>query len=928
VRKHLRNLLVAVLTVGLTAALAGNPVNQVPGNDASAVTVSNLRCEYLTDPLGLDVEKPRLSWIIESPRRGERQTAYRILVASTPELLARHQGDLWDSGKVASDQSVQLEYAGKALESPMCCHWKVRVWDKEGKASAWSRPARWTMGLLKPDDWQAKWIALPAADGLPHPWLRRTFNLESEVSEAVLHVNTPNLYELYLNGTKVSDDVLMPASSHHKKRFFANTHEVTALLKPGTNCIALWMAPGNCQPKFGSPHLAPIVRVQLELRGANGNSIVVTDQRWRIRPSCITQIGSWDWNDFGGERWDAAAYLEGWNQADFDDHEWAMAAEVEAPAVETSWQPLPGSRVGHPISPAKIERHEDKWVMDFGTNLVGWMRLRLADLKPGQQIRIDYADLTPASAALMHLKNKDGFQTFNQTDIYLAGDRRQDVFCSKFNQHGFRYAVVAGLSRAPVFADAEALPVRTEMESAGAFRCSNELFNHIHEATVNTFLTQTPWGVLGGGEPREKQGYGDGGSFLTGHLYNLRSDALFRKWLKDWCDNQRPDGFLNNTAPAQRPHGGGPSWGGQASELARRLHLYYGDQRAVVESYAVLKRYVAFLETHTKDDILRYFNPFKPGKFEQFQFLGDWTPPGPSADKHGFVFETDEQREFFNNCYRILLWEQLAEFAAVAGDPGGANLCHERLAVLRPLIHKTYYDPARTTYKANRQAYLAIALLARIMPPELRPVIFKQLEDDIVVGKQGHLDTGLQGTFLLLDLLTKENRSDLVARVMSQTTFPGWGFLLKERQVTTWPETWSGWGSQIILVLGSPGAWFYEGLAGVRPDPAAPGFKRIIIKPAIIGDLTWVKCHYDSPYGRIVSNWKREGSKLTMDVTIPPNTTATVYVPAKDADGVAESGTPAMEAKGVKFLRMENNAAVLAVESGTYRFVSKLGENR
>ena len=224
-RKHLRNLLVAVLTVGLTAALAGDPVNQVPGNDASAVTVSNLRCEYLTDPLGLDVEKPRLSWIIESPRRGEWQTAYRILVASTPELLARHQGDLWDSGKVASDQSVQLEYAGKALESPMRCHWKVRVWDKDGKASAWSASALWTMGLLKPEDWQgANWIGLDARlpkdehTRLAARHLRREFVIEKPIESATAYFCGLGESELYLNGRKVGDHERDPGMTMFSKR--------------------------------------------------------------------------------------------------------------------------------------------------------------------------------------------------------------------------------------------------------------------------------------------------------------------------------------------------------------------------------------------------------------------------------------------------------------------------------------------------------------------------------------------------------------------------------------------------------------------------------------------------------------------------------------------------------------------------------------
>ena len=291
------------------------------------------------------------------------------------------------------------------------------------------------------------------------------------------------------------------------------------------------------------------------------------------------------------------------------------------------------------------------------------------------------------------------------------------MFCSKFNQHAFRYAVIAGLSRAPAPDDAEAMTVETDLEKAGDFSCSNELFNRIHQVTVNTYHTQIPCGVLGGGEAREKVGYGDGGDFLSGMLYNLHSDAFFRKWLGDWCDGQRADGFLGHTAPEYYPAGGGPSWGGQASELVRRLYLYYGDRRAVADAYPVLKKYVNHLESHTERDILRYFNPYAPGNYAEWYFLGDWVAPGASADQHGFIFEPAEQREFFNNCYRVLLWEQLAQYAGILKDHDEQQRCEHRLAVLRPLIHRMYYDPAKKTYKANRQAYLAIALLFAHRPP-------------------------------------------------------------------------------------------------------------------------------------------------------------------------------------------------------------------
>jgi len=904
---------------GLLGLMGPAPVMAAP---------AQLRCEGLENPMAVDTPAPRLSWVMETGKdspRGLRQNAYRVLVASSPAKLAKDTGDLWDSGKVESDRSIQIAYAGRPLISRQPCHWKVRVWDQDGKPSDWSTPAEWRMGLLKPDDWRGQWITMKTADGLAHPWLRRTFELTAAPKEARIYINTPCHYELYVNGRKVGDDVLSPAHCQIKKRFHYNVRDLSGLLRPGKNCVALWMGPGWFQPRYGNRHKAPIVRAQLEIGSDDGPTVIPTDSAWRVADSCISQVGSWSHNNFGGERWDARRYLDDWNRSDFDDSGWAPAIEIPAPAVDHSWQALPGSRLGSPQPPRHVYQKDGRWVLDFGKNFTGWMRCRFTGLEPGREITIDYADLDPDRRHLMHVPDKtNGFQTFNQKDIYIAGDKTEDVFCSKFNHHGFRYAVISGLSRAPEKNDAAAMMIATDLPKAGGFRCSNELFNRIHETTVRTCLAQIPAGVLGGGETREHLGYGDGGSFLTGFLYNFKSDAFFRKWLRDWRDNQRDDGFLGHVAPEFYPAGGGPSWCGQASELVRRLHLYHGDRRAVEESYVALKRFVEFLEHRTKDDLLAYYNPYKPGTWKKWYYLGDWTPPGTDPDKDQFVFEAREQQDFFNNCYRILLWDQLAVYAEILGDPAEAGRCRQRLAVLRPLVHKTWWDAEKKTYRVNRQAYLAIALLSGIVPAELRPEILRQLEQDIVVTRNGHLDTGLQGTFMLLDLLTRENRPDLAARIMNQTTYPSWGFLLEQRGVTTWPETWSGWGSQIIQVVGTPGAWFYEGLAGIRPDWEHPGFKHFTVRPGVVTEVDWVKCRHVSPHGEIISNWRREGSRLTMDVTVPPNTFATVWVPAANAASVTESGKPAAQADGVDFLRMEDGCAVYQVGSGRYVFTGRM----
>jgi alpha-L-rhamnosidase len=899
-----------------------------PGDIAHAdpgLSVRDLRCEYLASPLGIDTHRPRLSWVleVEDPKaRGQLQTSYQVLVASSRELLQKDQGDLWNSGVVRSGQSLHVDYAGSALVSRQDCYWKVRVWDRDGRPAAWSGPAYWKMGLLQPIDWHASWVTMEADSGPAHPWFRRTFSIDSDVASATVYVNTPSHYELYLNGKKVGTDVFMPAETNVKKRFLYNVYDVSKLLQKGKNVVALWMGPGWYQKPYGNPYNAPIVRAQLEINGRAGQQVIGTDSTWRTTNSCISQIGTWYWNNFGGERWDAQAYVPEWNTAGFDDHRWASAKVVPSPDVQISWQALPGNVLRSPVRPARIYPHGKKWIVDFGITLTGWMRLRMSGLKRGLVISMDYADVN--DSVLSHMPGPDGFQTFNQRDVYVAADRNEDEFSSKFNQHGFRYVLIEGLSRPPTVEDAQAMTLETDLETSGDFSCSNDLFNQIHRVSVNTYHSQIPCGVLGGGEPREKLGYGDGGSFLTGMLYNLRSDAFFRKWLTDWCDGQREDGFLSHTAPSPYPAGGGPSWGGQASELAFRLDLYFADRRAVESVYPTLKKYVDYLESLTEKDILRPFNPYSPGKFEDFDFLGDWTAPGLSVNNHGFTLEPMEEREFFNNCYRIMLWEQLSRFASLAGDQVEMERCQGRISSLRTLVHHTYFDAGKQTYKTARQAGLVIALRAGIVPAELRPTIFGQLEQDVVVKKKGHLDTGLQGSYMLLDLLTKERRNDLVDLIMNQTTFPGWGYLLKERKVNTWPETWSGWGSQLILVVASPGSWFYEGLAGIMPDPKQPGFKHFFVRPGVVESVDWVKCRFASPYGDIVGNWKKTNRGFELEVKVPVNTTATVSLPAADGAVITESGKDAAKANGVDFLRKEDGLMFYELASGSYKLRSSL----
>jgi alpha-L-rhamnosidase len=535
------------------------------------LSAGNLRCEYQTDPLAIESAKPRLSWTLASSARGARQTAYQILVASSPQILAADQGDLWDSGKVESDQSIQVEYAGKPPESRMKCHWKVRLWTltsdlrplNAAVPTAWSAPANWTMGLLKPEDWHAKWITHPDPKRLSHPWLRRTFEIKEDIQRAEIYINTPSYYELHINGKKVGPYVLEPGVTQNNKRFIVNAYDVTSFLVRGTNTIAVWMGPGWHQPRNGNTFNAPILRAQLTVETPSGLMQIGTDASWRVKESCILQIGGWKWNDFGGERFDAREFVEDWDQTSLNDFQWLSAREIPAPQVEHSWQGCESARLSDPVKPVEIRQLQNgKWVIDFGRPLTGWLRLKMHDLKAGQEVQINYADIDDNRNArkLAFRVNADGFQDFNQKDVFISVGKGAETFCSKFNYHSFRYAVIAGLDREPSVNDAEAMLIEPDLASAGSFECSNELFNQIHETTRYTLRTQNPCLALGTGEAREKSAYGDGGAHLSGYLYNFKCDANLKKWIRDYSDGQRDDGWFRHTVRrgAARP----ASWSG------------------------------------------------------------------------------------------------------------------------------------------------------------------------------------------------------------------------------------------------------------------------------------------------------------------------------------------------------------------------------
>jgi alpha-L-rhamnosidase len=974
---------------------------------AADVPPVDLRCEYLTNPLGIDVVKPRLSWVIVisdqlsviSKQRGVKQTAYQLLVASSEKLLKEGKPDLWDSGKVESDQSVNVEYKGKALESGQQCFWKVRAWSltsdlRSPVSSSWSQPAFWTMGMLKPEDWSAKWIRSQENDVIVAPWLRKTFELSAVPARASVCVNIAGYAELYVNGQKVGTDVLTPAVSDHNLQVFYNTYDVTPLLKKGRNAIGLWLGRGWAGG-------VPLVRAELRADVDGKPWFLGTDASWKARVSHYRWIGGREWNNFGGERVDANANVPDWSRETFDDSSWTNVVETSAPKGEAVAQQAPLNRIGKEIPAVAVtDIGGGKLEIDFGTALTGWLRLKMpawnGDAEPSEAakqagpanltiIQATYtardgagsADVTAKVASLVkddtlnfevtsntlggdpalnHVKDlvveyelhgkrrttraadfspltipvqpkramvrmtfadkklpNGNYQHFNQVSEFIPTGKSGEVFQNKFNYAGFRYVVVEGLPSPPAKEDAVAMLVESDLESAGAFECSNELFNRISRVNQWTQRSLNLGGYYVDCPHRERMGYGDGQVATEGFMTSFNAYGYYRKWLCDWRLRQGADGNLPHMAPFGQG-GGGPGWPGLLAATTWRHYLYYGDRSVLEENFDAIRRYVDHLEARCKDNILRKYGG-------QWDFIGDWVPPNRGMDTQNWP--GPQAAELFNNCYRIYQMDLLMRMAEALGKKDEVERCQSRLAVIRPAVHAAFYDKAAGHYVIDEQAYYVMPLMTGVVPEPERAAMLKKLEQNILVKNQGHLDTGMLGTYFMMEYLRGTGRNDLVFAMFNQTTHPGWGYMLEQGATTLW-EQWNGHWSHIHSCFTSPDNWFYQGLGGIMPDPAVPGFKQIIIKPALVGDVTWVKSHHDSPYGRIVSNWTREGAQLIMEVTIPANTTATIYVPAKDAASVTEFGKPATKAVGVKFLRMENSAAVYAVGSGTYQFQSML----
>lgn len=887
------------------------------------VSVYNLQCESLQNPEGVDIPHPRLSWQLESSQRGVLQTAYQIIVSSTPKKLAANEGDIWNTGKRNSDSSINIIYDGAKLESRSECFWKVKVWTNKGETE-WSNTASWATGLRYYKDW-GRWIGFDryfsgddAATGrLSARYFRKEISISKTVAKATVYIMGLGLYELSVDGNKIGDQVLAPAPTDYGKTIKYNTLDVTAQLKQGKHVLGVVLGNGRFyamrQAKpykvktFGFPQLM----MTLIINYTDGSSATIrTDDTWKgTADGPITAN-----NEYDGETYDAQREMRGWDKPDFDETKWLKAEFVQEPGGNFEPQLTANMKVMQDIAAVSITaKSGGRYIVDFGQNFSGWVKLKLAD-KKGQQITLRFAESLQENGELFTANLRDA----KAKDYYTFKGEGIEEWEPKFTYHGFRYAEISGLTKAPAKENFTGRFVYDNMKTIGTFECSNSLLNQIHK---NAW-----WGIASNykGMPvdcpqrNERQPWlGDRPISSYGESFLFDNTGLYAKWLDDITDAQKPDGAIPDVAPAfWRYYSDNMTWPSALPLITQMIYTQTGNVSVVRKKYPAIKKWLQYMTDQYLDD---------NGILTKDSY-GDWCVPPVTAEAgRGVNADQKHPSALLATAYYAHLSGLMARFAGLIGNSADSLLFAKRADEAKTAFHKKFYH-AEGFYGEDNLTDNLLPVYFDIVPKALKPVVWKRVAEIVEVKNNNHLSTGLVGVQWLMRGLVKIGRSDLAYKVATQTTYPSWGYMVNNGATTIW-ELWNGntaapsMNSQNhVMMLGDLLVWYYECLAGIKSSEEQAGFKQIMMKPTFVKDLKFVNASYQSPYGLIKSHWQQTAKSFHWDITVPPNTKALVYLPATDKNKVTESGKKADGVNGIEFKKMEDGTTVFEVSSGTYSF--------
>jgi len=934
----LRTMCIVVLWVFVSLLLVScdmgfDKMTKVVGYDGKNLCCGYLRCEYRVDPYGIDVLKPRLSWVVGSGQRNQKQTAYHVLVASSREKLSLEKADLWDSGKVVSDETACVIYEGRPLASHVQCYWKVKVWDKDDIGSSWSEPALWTMGLLNPSGWKAKWIGYNIRESkaflekqseltgsqtdekqkilvLPPPvYLRREFSLVKPVKRAVVYASSLGLYELHLNGKRIGGDYFTPGWTDYNKRVYYNTYDVTEYLRGENNALGAVIADGWYSGYVGYGQMRDhygkqtCLLAQLHIEYNDGSSeIVASDHSWKAATGPLEEA------DFlMGEMYDARKEISGWDKGGFDESGWRRVEVFDDVQAEVQAYPGVTVRKFAEIKPVEItEPKNGHYVFNMGTNFAGWVRLKVNG-KKGDKIILRFAERLNPDGTIY----TENLRSARATDTYICRGDGEEIWEPRFTFHGFQYVEVAGYPTRPGPKAITGIEITSAAPVVGHFECNdkiaNQLYHNICQTQRSNFIdipTDCP-------QRDERLGWtGDAQAYIRTACMNNDTQAFFTKWLRDLRDGQRSDGQFPMVAPVKvADNDGGPAWADAGTICPWTTYQVYGDRRVLEESYPSMERFIAFCKDRCQEGLL-------PPK--EFHCFGDW-----------LNINDDTPKEVIYMAYFAYSTKLTAQTAEALGKKEDAKKYYSLFEDIKASFNKAYVQDDGQVHGNSQTAYV-LALKCDLLDEPMRSKAAENLVKRIKECNW-HLSTGFVGTKDLMLVLADIGRNDLAYRLFHNETFPSWGFSIEHGATSIW-ERWDGWtpdkgfqdpgmNSFAHYSFGAVGQWMFENIAGIRTDGI--GYKKIVIKPYVGGKLSWADTSYNSIHGLIVSNWKIDNDSFKFKVVIPANTTAVVYIPAEDKNNVYEETKPIYKAHGVTLLAEGKGYVVCKVGSGDYQFRSK-----
>jgi alpha-L-rhamnosidase len=892
---------------------------------------STLTCEHITNPLGIDLPNPVFGWRLTSDLRNEFQTAYEIIVSDDAALIEKSNGNVWSSGKVVSDESVNISYAGTTLKPFTRYYWRVRIYDRNSSPSPWSDVAWLETAMLKEDDWKAKWIddgsVQPSKDEDYYksdrmPLFRKDFSATKEIRSARLYISGVGYFEAYLNGKKIGDHVLDPGWTTYRKQVQYVVHDVTSLISKGKNVVGVMLGSGWWNPLpfklFGRWDLRqyqqtgrPCFKAEFHLQYSDGsNDVIATDATWKTAPGPVYKNSV-----YLGEHYDARLEQKGWNVQGKVSAEWRDAKLAKGPEGKLTAQLQPPIRVTKTIKPLRVlPAGKDTFIIDMGQNFAGVAQLKVKgpsgkkitlrlgeDIFPSGKINLMTAVTTQIKKG--GIKGGPGApETAWQEDSYTLKGEGIETWAPRFTFHGFRYVEVTGWPGTPTTDDFVGLRMNSDLAQRGTFSCSNEMFNKLHQVIQWTFLSNV-FSVQSDCPAREKMGYGaDMVVSANAFIYNYDMRNFYRKAVNDFANEQRSEGGITEIAPftgiADRGYGNdsGPmGWQLGCPFLQKQLYDFYGDKKVIEENYPAFQRQLQFLKSKEVDGLFHW-----------------------DISDHEAL---DPKPEAFSACVFYLHHVQLgAEFAGILGKKEDSVQYARHANRIRRDIVRKYYVPNSGRFDNATQSAQVLALYYHLNDEEIDKVL-NVLSSEFDRHNM-HVSAGIFGTKMMFDVLRENDANEKAYAIANQRDFPGWGHMLKGGATTLW-ETWEfpeTGASRNHPMFGSVDEWFYRSLLGINPLGA--GFSRIRIKPQPAGDLTWAKGSYESVRGKIASEWRVEDERFVLNVEIPQNTAAEVWVRTKDGERATIQGESSNDSG--EFIRNDGRYSVFECGGGKYEFWGKM----